>query len=83
MPKKRKVASNARKPAPDEPPLGRPAFPDNLLPIGRDPAQPAGAVQLQVPEHQQQPKKGGAPTLTMMNPTPIAAAPTSTQRKRG
>lgn len=64
-------------------PLGRPAFPANLLPIGRDASAPAGAVQLQVPQHMQEPKPEGAPTLTIMNPTPIAAAPSTSPRKRG
>lgn len=88
--KKKATASPAAKPTEEKVrkdesgiPMGRPAFPSNVLPIGRDDAQPAGAVQLQVPLHEQEPKKPGSSTLTIMNPTPIAAADKPPTKKRG
>lgn len=66
-----------------EPTLGRPAFPANVLPIGRDPSLPAGAVHLQVPKSEGVPDETAArKTLTLMNPTPTAAA-TPSPKKRG
>jgi len=80
----KKPTKKAKPTAPPAVELGRPAFPSNLLPIGRDPSLPAGAVQLQVSSHQLGKKQEGSPTLTMMNPTPIAAAPSESPKpKRG
>ena len=89
MPNKKKTVTKTEtakaaepKAAPRESLLGRPAFPANVIP-NTDPAleNPAGAVELQVPNTK--PAKAGSPTITLMNPTPTAAASTSPNTKRG
>lgn len=63
-------------------PLGRPAFGANVTSIAAE--QPAGAVQLQIPNYQQKEQKAGSSTLTLLNPqAPTAAAKTVTPPKRG
>lgn len=86
MPSKKKAATKAPAATAKTPtiPLGRSAFPANVLPTDADLSAPAGAVALQVPIDQQKAPKPGSSTITMMNPTPTAAAPISPPKpKRG
>lgn len=62
-------------------PLGRPAFPSNLVPHTRDEARPAGAVEMV--KSNAPPQAPGASTLTLMNPAPVVSGPKAPSPKKG